>query len=79
MILVFWYTIITIHVLNFAENIHVFDLKEKKSWGINFCGHGSMVGTIIVRFAKHASYCGLIFMDNTHNRHTTKSTKFYTP
>ena len=30
-------------------------------WGINFCGHGREVGTIIVRFAKHTSYCGLIF------------------
>ena len=31
----------------------VFDWEEN-SWGINFCGHGSMVGTIIVRFAKYA-------------------------
>ena len=36
----------------------VFDWQEY-SWGINFCGHGSMVGTI-VGFAKYASYCGLI-------------------
>ena len=32
-------------------------------WGINFHGHGSVVGTLIVIFAKYASYCGLIFMD----------------
>ena len=35
-----------------------------------------MVGTIIVRFAKYASYCGVIFVDK---RHTTKSMKIYTP
>ena len=40
----------------------VFDWQENL-WGINFRGHGSMVGTIIVRFAKYASYCGLIFVD----------------
>ena len=28
-----------------------------------FRGHGSVVGTIAVGFAKYASYCGLIFMD----------------
>ena len=53
-------------------NFHVFDWKEN-SWGINFCGHGGMVGTIVVGFAKkYAGYCGLIFVDK---RHTTKSTK----
>ena len=35
-----------------------------------------MVGTIVVRFAKYASYCGLIFVDK---RHTMKCTKIYTP
>ena len=40
----------------------VFDWQEN-SWGINFCGHSSVVCTIIVRFAKYASYCGLIFVD----------------
>ena len=35
-----------------------------------------MVDTIIVGFAKYASYCGLIFIDK---RHTTKFTKIYTP
>ena len=49
-----------------------FDWQENL-WGINFCGHGGMEGTIIVGFAK---YAGLIFMDK---RHTTKSTKIYTP
>ena len=53
----------------------VFDWQEN-SWDINFCGHGGVVGTIIVRFAKYASYCVLIFVDK---RHTTKSTKIYTP
>ena len=53
----------------------VFDWQEY-SWGIKFCGHGSMVGTIIVRFAKYASYCGLILVDK---RHITKSMKIYTP
>ena len=43
-------------------NFRVFDWQEN-SWGINFCGHGSMVDTIVVGFAKYASYCGLIFMD----------------
>ena len=32
-----------------------------------------VMGTIVVRFAKYARYCGLIFVDK---RHTTKSTKF---
>ena len=32
-------------------------------WGVNFSGNGSVVGTIIVEFAKYASYCGLIFVD----------------
>ena len=52
-----------------------FDWQEN-SWGINFRGHGGMVGTIIVRFAKYTSYCGLIFVDK---RHTMKSTKIYIP
>ena len=49
----------------------VFDWREN-SWGINFRGHGSMVGTMVVGFAKYASYCGLIFVGK---RHTTKSAK----
>ena len=49
---------------------------QENSWDINFHGHGGMVGTIVVRFAKYASYCGLIFVDK---RHTMKSTKNYTP
>ena len=36
----------------------VFDWQEN-SWDINFHGHGGVVG-IIVRFAKYASYYGLI-------------------
>ena len=54
---------------------HVFDWQEN-SLGINFCGHGGVVGTIVVGFAKYASYFGLIFVDK---RHTTKSMKFYMP
>ena len=46
----------------------------KKIVGINFCGYGSMEGTIVVEFAKYASYCGLIFVDK---RHTIKSMKIY--
>ena len=53
----------------------VFDW-QKNLWGINFRGHGGMVGTIVVRLAKYASYCVLIFVDK---RHTTKSTKIYMP
>ena len=53
-------------------NFCVFDWQEN-SWGINFHGHGGVVGTIVVEYA---SYCGLIFMDN---RHTMKSMKIYTP
>ena len=49
----------------------VFDWKENL-WGINFRSHGNMVGTIVVGFAKYASYCELIFVDK---RHTTKFTK----
>ena len=37
----------TVHVLNFVGKIFVFGWQED-SWGINFRGHGSMVGTIIV-------------------------------
>ena len=35
----------------------LFDWQEN-SWGINFRGYGSIVGTIVVGFAKYASYCG---------------------
>ena len=49
---------IKFHGLNF----YVFDWQENL-WGINFCGHGGVVRTIIVGFAKYASYWGLIFMD----------------
>ena len=31
---------------------HAFDWQEN-SWGINFCSHGGVVGTIIVGFAKY--------------------------
>ena len=51
-----------------------FDWQENL-WGINFCGHGGEVGTIIVETAKYASYCGLIFVDK---RYSTKSMKIYT-
>ena len=54
---------------------HVFDWQENL-WGINFHGHGGMVGTIVVRLAKYASYYELIFVDK---RHTMKSTTIYTP
>ena len=43
-------------------HFRVFEWQENL-WDINFCDHGSMVGTIIVGFAKYASYCGLIVMD----------------
>ena len=56
-------------------NFRVFDWQEN-SWGINFHGFGGVVDTIVVEFAKYASYCGLIFIDK---RHTTKSTKIYAP
>ena len=39
-----------------------FDWQEN-SWGINFHGHGGGVGTITIKFAKYANYCGLIFVD----------------
>ena len=61
--------------IKFRGLIFVFDWQEN-SWGINFHGHGGMVGTIVVGFTKYASYCGLIFVDK---RHTMKSTKIYTP
>ena len=50
----------------------VFDW-QLNAWDINFCGHGSMIDTIVVTFAKNASYCGLIVVDK---RHTMKFTKF---
>ena len=56
-------------------NFGVFDWKENL-WGINFHGHGGMVGTII-GFATYASsYCGVVFVDK---RHTTKCTKIDIP
>ena len=48
-----------------------FDWQENL-WGMNFHGHGSLVGTIVVGFAKYSSYCKLIFVDK---RHTMKSRK----
>ena len=63
------------HIKFHGLNFRFFDWKEN-SWDINFCGYGGMVVTIIVRFAKYASYCGLIFVDK---RHTAKSTKIHTP
>ena len=32
---------------------------QENLWGINFHGHGGLVGIIIVGFSKYASYCGL--------------------
>ena len=59
--------------IKFCELIfRVFDWQEN-SWDINFCGHGGLVGTIVVRFAK---YAGLIFVNK---KHTTKSMKIYMP
>ena len=63
------------HIKFRGLNFYVFDWKENL-WGINFCGHGSVIGTIVDRFAKYASYCGLIIVDK---KHTMKSTKIYTP
>ena len=55
--------------IKFRElNFRVFDWQENL-WDINFCGHGGVVGTIIVGFAKYASYCGLIFVDKRHTYH----------
>ena len=42
--------------IKFCELIFCVFNWQKNLWGINFCGHGSVVGTIIVGFA---SYCGL--------------------
>ena len=63
------------HIKFYGLIFCVFDW-QLNAWDINFCGRDSMVGTIVVRFAKYASYCGLIFVDK---RHTTKFTKIYTP
>ena len=49
--------ITTVHVLNCMGQFFAFDWQVN-SWGINFRGHGGVIGTIIVAFAKHASYCG---------------------
>ena len=51
---------LTFHVFYWQENL----------WGINFRGNGIMVSAIVVRFAKYAGYCGLIFV---YKRHTIKS------
>ena len=33
----------TVHILNFVGKIFVFGWQENL-WGINFCGHGGLVG-----------------------------------
>ena len=48
---------ITFHGLIF----HVSDWQENLC-SINSHGHGRVVGAITVRFAKFASYCGLVFL-----------------
>ena len=58
--------------IKFRELIFCVSDWQENLWGINFCGHGSMVRIIIVGLAKYASYCGLIFVDK---RHTMKPTK----
>ena len=50
------------HIKFCGLNFHVFDWQENL-WGINFRGHDSVVGTIVVGSAKYARYCGLIFVD----------------
>ena len=67
--------ICTIRVLNFEGYFCVFVWQEN-SWSVNFRGHGGMVGTIVVGFAKYASYCGLIFVDK---RRTMKFMKIFIP
>ena len=47
---------------------HAFDWQENL-WGINFHGHCGVVGTIVVRFAKYASYYGLIFVYHGIHKH----------
>ena len=37
--------------------------QQEILWGINFGGHGGVVGTIVVTFAKYSGYCVLIFVD----------------
>ena len=69
------YLVYRMHIKFCGLIFHVFDWQEN-SWYINFRGHGSVVSTIVVRFTKYASYCGLIFVDK---RHTMKSMKIYTP
>ena len=64
----------TVRVLKKFHGL-IFCAWQENSWGINFHGHGCVVGTIFVKF-EYASYCGLIFMDKNH---TTKSMKIYTP
>ena len=45
----------TVHILNFVGKIFIFLIGKKIHGGINFCGYGGMLGTIVVRFAKYAS------------------------
>ena len=54
---------------------HVFDWQEN-SWSVSCRGHGGLVGTIVIGFAKYPGYCGLIFL---YKRYTTKSMKIYAP
>ena len=62
-----------VYILHETYHTHV------KFRGLNFrvsigkkSGYGGLAGTIVVVFAKCASYCGLIFVDK---RHTTKYTQ----
>ena len=53
-----YHTCIKLHGLIFR----LFDWLENL-WGIDFHGHGGVVGTNVVEFAKYASCRGLIFVD----------------
>ena len=41
-----------VHILNFVGKIFVFG-RQENLWGINFCGYGGGVGTIVVEYARY--------------------------
>ena len=48
----------TVRILNFVGKIFVFGCQEN-FWGINFRGHGGVVGTIIVEYAIGINFRGV--------------------
>ena len=51
----FWQIFIehTVRVLNFVGKIFCVFSWQENLWGINFHGHGGVIGTIVVEYARY--------------------------